>query len=247
MAALFILLFVLGISIFINRLATKALTLTGLSKDVAAFQARSVTTGTGFTTEEAESLVQHPARRRIVMLLMIIQNAGLVTVISTFILSFVNTGSSGIALQRIAILVSGVALLIFLSRNKWVDRQVEKIIDWLLDEYTQLKVIDYHNLLNLHKDYTISRFTVEEDSWLTGNELQELDLPSEGIMILCIEYTDGSVTCATKGDDKLSAGDKISVYGKESSLKELQKRYNDGEGGEAHEKAVERHQREKDR
>ncbi len=83
MVALFTLLSIIAVSIVVNRIATKALEHTGLSTEAARFQSYSAFTGTGFTTEEAEGVVNHPARRRIVMALMLLRNAGLVTAIST--------------------------------------------------------------------------------------------------------------------------------------------------------------------
>ncbi len=65
------LLFVIAISMFITRLAAMALILTGMSHESAIFQARSALAGVGFTTKEAESVVNHPVRRRIIMLLML--------------------------------------------------------------------------------------------------------------------------------------------------------------------------------
>ncbi len=61
------LLTVLFLSLLITRLATTALTLTGLSCEMARFQARSAFTGTGFTTSESEAIVNHPVRRRILI------------------------------------------------------------------------------------------------------------------------------------------------------------------------------------
>jgi hypothetical protein len=58
------LLTVLVLSLLITRVATVALTMTGLSQEAARFQARSAFTGTGFTTKEAEDVVNHPVRRR---------------------------------------------------------------------------------------------------------------------------------------------------------------------------------------
>jgi hypothetical protein len=72
---------VLGLSLIITRLATIALKLTGLSPEVARFQGRSAFTGTGFTTTEAEKVVNHPVRRKIIMWLMIVRSAGLITII----------------------------------------------------------------------------------------------------------------------------------------------------------------------
>lgn len=80
---------VLSVSILITRIATIALTHTGLSRETARFQARSAFTGAGFTTDEAESAVNHPVRRRMLMLLMLLGNAGIVTAISSMMLTFV--------------------------------------------------------------------------------------------------------------------------------------------------------------
>ena len=74
--------------------------LTGLSKETARFQARSIITGTGFTTDEADHIVNYPVHRRIALVLVLIGNAGLVTAVSTIVLSFTSTGTAGEALQR---------------------------------------------------------------------------------------------------------------------------------------------------
>jgi prepilin signal peptidase PulO-like enzyme (type II secretory pathway) len=100
MVALATVLAVILVSLLITRVATVALTLTGLSLDVARFQARSALSGTGFTTSEAEAVVNHPVRRRIVMALMLLGSAGLVTVIASLMLSFTGAGH-GQTLHRV--------------------------------------------------------------------------------------------------------------------------------------------------
>lgn len=236
MVAVFILLSTIAVSIFINRIAAKALILTGLSEDVAVFQARSIVTGTGFTTHEAESIVNHPVRRRLVMPLMVLQNAGLVTVISTFVLSFVDTGTTMIALQRGLILFGGIGVLIFLSQNEWVEHQLEKLIDWLLETYTNLKIVDIHTLLNLHEGFTVSRFMVDENTWLSNKKLEDLKLQDEGILVLCIENKEGEITCTPTGDEQISAGDELTVFAEEDNVSELKNRLNDESDKKDHDK-----------
>jgi hypothetical protein len=69
-----------------------------MSRDSARFQARSAFSGSGFTTTESESVVSHPVRRRIIMLLMLLGNAGLVTMIATLLGGFVGLEQgSGVA------------------------------------------------------------------------------------------------------------------------------------------------------
>ncbi len=79
MAAVVSLIVVVTLGLLITRVATVALTMTGMSLDHARFQARSAFTGTGFTTSETEAIVTHPARRRIVMTLMLLSGAGAVS------------------------------------------------------------------------------------------------------------------------------------------------------------------------
>jgi hypothetical protein len=67
-------LLVLAISLTLTRIAAVALVHTGLGREAARFQARSAFTGVGFTTGEAEDVVNHPLRRRIVGWLMLVGN-----------------------------------------------------------------------------------------------------------------------------------------------------------------------------
>jgi len=71
-------LLVVFISFLVIRAAAVALMMTGLDEKRAKFQALSAFSGTGFTTKEAESVINHPRRRRIVTWLMILGNAGIV-------------------------------------------------------------------------------------------------------------------------------------------------------------------------
>jgi Trk-type K+ transport system membrane component len=59
-------LLVLTLSVIVIRVATVALVHTGMGREAARFQARSAFTGAGYTTSEAESIVNHPLRRRLV-------------------------------------------------------------------------------------------------------------------------------------------------------------------------------------
>lgn len=88
------LLLVVMISLLITRLATVILTATGMSRETARFQARSAFSGTGFTTKEAEDVLNHPVRRKVIAGLMLLGNAGIVAAASSTILGF-RGGTSG--------------------------------------------------------------------------------------------------------------------------------------------------------
>lgn len=69
MLAIASLLLVIALSLLFVRVGAIALTMTGISEDVAKFQALSAFSGAGFTTGEAENVVNGPARRRIIAML----------------------------------------------------------------------------------------------------------------------------------------------------------------------------------
>ncbi|MEQ9359941.1 hypothetical protein [Coleofasciculus chthonoplastes] len=160
MAALVSLLTVVSLSLLITRIATVALALTGLSREAAKFQARSALTGVGFTTNEAEQVVSHPVRRRILMLLMLLGNVGVITTISSLIMTFLNTASNQQWLVRSLILGIGLAVLWILATSKWVDRYLSRLINWALQRWTTLNVQDYASLLHLSGDYTVMEMEV---------------------------------------------------------------------------------------
>ena len=78
MATAISLLAILTLSVIAVKAGSVALWLTGLPRDAARFQARSAFTTTGFTTPQAALVVNHPERRRVISVLMILGNAGIV-------------------------------------------------------------------------------------------------------------------------------------------------------------------------
>ncbi|MDD5355458.1 MAG: potassium transporter TrkA, partial [Candidatus Omnitrophica bacterium] len=83
MIALFSLLIIIIMSVVVVRIGSIALELTGLSPEIASFQAQSVFSGVGFTTQESEAIVTHPLRRRIIRILILFGSAGVTTSIAT--------------------------------------------------------------------------------------------------------------------------------------------------------------------
>ena len=113
------LLLVLYVSLFVTRISTIALVHTGMSREAARLQARSALTGTGFTTAESELMVNHPVRRRILMLLMLAGSVGIVATMSTVILGFVKTDTAYDSLwTKLIILFPGLVILWCMASSK---------------------------------------------------------------------------------------------------------------------------------
>lgn len=231
------LLVVLVLSLIITRVATIALTLTGMTRESARFQARSALTGAGFTTSESEKVVNHPIRRRVVMWLMLIGNGGLVLVAALLIL-ILGGGGEQVGIWSYVGLAAGLIGLCFLATSRWIDRRMSQLIERLLQTYTDLDTRDYMALLRLHGEYTISELAVEENDWLAGRRLDELGLSREGVLVLGISRADGTFLGAPRGDSLLNAGNMLLLYGRDTAIKALDEREAGTTGNLAHLEAV---------
>ena len=238
MAALISVFVAISLSLLVTRIATEALTLTGLSRTSARFQARSAFTGSGFTTQESEAVVQHPVRRRIVIWLMFLGNAGIITVVSSLVLTFVSTTSRGGAL-RLLYLFLGLGVLWFLSNNRAFNRLLTRLVRKALRRWTDLDLRDYASLLHLKGDYQVREITVNtEHDWLANKKLKELRLRDEGIAVLGIQRHDNSYLGAPFGDTYVCPGDTLILYGRKTALMELDMRTEGAAGEKAHQQAI---------
>ena len=244
MVAILSVLCVVALSVLVTRIASTALQLTGLSRETARFQARSAFTGVGFTTGEAEAIMLHPDRRRIILMLMLLGSAGIVTAIASLLLSFVNTGGTEEALRRGVVLLAGLTLLAALSKSRRMQRALAALIERALRRWTALDVRDVSSLVELQDDFTVSRFRVEQGSWLAGSTLAELRLDEEGVLLLGIIRTDGSYVGAPRGRYTLRPDETLILYGSADRLAEIQRRLAGQAGRKAHDEATASHRRE---
>jgi len=233
---------VVVISLMVVRIATVALVLTGISQQLAQFQARSAFTGAGFTTSESDKVTQHPVRRKIIMLLMLLGNAGIVTAVSSLMLSFVNTGDEhpvSIWL-RFGMLGLGLAVLWSITQSQWVDQRLNNLVEWALRRWTDLEVADYSNLLHLGHGFMVIEMEVEDEDWLVERDLAGLRLSEEGVLVLGIERPGADYLGAPRGTTRLKAGDTVILYGPRDVLTNLDERRAGSSGNWDHHKAVDK-------
>lgn len=231
------LLTVLGLSLIITRVATVALTFTGLSEEAARFQARSAFTGTGFTTREAETVVDHPVRRRIIMTLMLLRSAGIITILLSLILSFMGSAEEG-KVARLFWLLGGVLMLWLLSLSHWVDEVLKRMMRSAVRRWTDLDVRDYIGLLKLSGDYVIRELRIDENDWLAGKPLRDCRLSQEGISVLGVYRLNGNYVGVPKASTEIHAGDTLVLYGRAEALQKLDRREKGGQGDREHDQAV---------
>lgn len=228
MIAILSLLLVVTLSILITRVAAIALTHTGLARQSARFQARSAFSGAGFTTAESEQVVNHPVRRRIVLALMLLGNAGIVTAVSSLILAFVQEGEGGAPVElKVLLLVGGLVLLWGMASTRTFDRLLSRVVDRWLARWTDLDVRDYSGLLHLAGDYRIVELAIGRDGWLDGRTLADARPAQEGVLVLGVASPDGGWLGTPRGDTRIRAGDVLVVYGRTAAVEALELRHRD--------------------
>ncbi|MFH1665736.1 MAG: TrkA C-terminal domain-containing protein [Candidatus Omnitrophota bacterium] len=203
---------IIVISAFIVKIASVALNLTGLDEKRAFFQALSAFTGTGFTTRDSELVVNHDIRRRIVMFLMILGNAGLVSVITTLMLSFLSRGVVPV-LINVSVILLAILLLIKVSTNKGITRRLTKKIQERLAKSPTFTKRPVEEILRIAEGYGIAEVTISEDCIDIGKTLFESSFRQKDILILAIERGTGVVP-APHASDRLLFNDTLICYGK---------------------------------
>jgi K+/H+ antiporter YhaU regulatory subunit KhtT len=227
---------VVAASLLITRVGAVALMLTGMSRESSRFQARSAFFGVGFTTHEAEAVVGHPVRRRVIAWLILLGNAGVVSVLGTLLITF--GGQRHDTTVRVVVLVAGLLLLALLAASRAVDRVVTRVIRRALGRFSDLDVRDYAAVLELEGGYTISELLVEEQDWVAGRRLAEVTLRDEGVVVLGVRRSGSAYLGAPDGDTIVRAGDVLTVYGREERVCELDRRARGAAGDAAHATAV---------
>jgi hypothetical protein len=201
------------------RAATIGLMLTGLDKRKAQFQVLSAVSGTGFTTKEAESVVNHPTRRRIITWLIIFGNAGAITVITTITSSFI--ASKGFSLPiNIFVLLVGIAIIVFIATRTVFVKRFESYIEKRLAKLPAFEEGTTEDLLHLLEGFGLIKAIIKEDSPYIEHSVAEIISKSNKTLILGVER--GSEWIPTPiSSERLENGDKLVVYGPLKTLKQM--------------------------
>jgi Trk-type K+ transport system membrane component len=207
------------ISMLIVRAGAIALVMTGMSYEKAKFQALSAFSGTGFTTREAERVVNNPRRRKIVSWLMILGNAGIVTVIVATTSSF--SKAQGVEVEiNMLVLLAGLALIYFIAIHTPLARHWEAFSQaWLARFKIFEDDIPTDELLHITEGYGVLRIQLLKSSPFIGQSLSEINAGLKNSLVLGIESGKEWLPMP-RLTRKLRENDYLVIYGKLEELTE---------------------------
>lgn len=197
------------------RIGAAAFEVTGIPWEHAKFQALSAFTNSGFTTKESEQIVDHPLRRKIASYLIILGNAGIVTVVGSFASAFVGTDLKG-AIINVLIIAAGLIALTWVMRRQGIGKRLRfELSRVMMKRFNVTPTAEA--MLRFDRGYMISRQRLAADSPVVGQRLADLRLPAERITVLAIERGERYIAIPT-GDDVLEIGDALVLYGDEEKI-----------------------------
>lgn len=209
------------LSLLFTRLATGSLIATGMPPESAAFQARSAFTGAGFTTTEAENVVNHPVRRRVISTTMFVGNLGVPTLVVTVTLGFLAPGP-GQTSTRALVLVVGVAVIVALAFTRPVTnyfvalgrRGTQPLLRRALTGQVE-------PLLTLSEDYQIVALPLSDDLPLRSIRGLQQALPRATVLGVRPGGQRGRFVTGPPSDIELRAGDDLVIAAHANTLSEL--------------------------
>ncbi len=143
------------ITVAFTKLATGALIATGMPAELAAFQARSAFSGAGFTTTEAENVMNQPVRRKIIGTTMLAGSLGTPTLVVTVLVGLIVPGP-GSTIERVLVILSGLFLILMAITNQPIQRWLTGVGHRYIQRHLMPALADHREeLLVLSDEFAI--------------------------------------------------------------------------------------------
>ena len=215
----FILFYILIIQIF-----TVLFRLTGLTREKAHFQVISLLTNSGYTTNETELITNNKTRRKIAKFAMIfgtIFNVVIASLVINALLS-VRVENSKEVLTTMGILIASFIVFLLFLRLPIVKRGIELLIEKIITRIRKRKMKE--NVITVVDSYgkkaIVEVYLVNLPEGMEGKSIEQNFIRSRyNINLLTIQRNDKIVN--VKKDTMLQKGDRIVMFGKTSTIKEL--------------------------
>jgi amino acid transporter len=192
-----------------------ALEATGMQRAKARFQVLSAITGTGFTTSEAEAIVNHPRRRQIATWLIFIGNTGVLGFIIV-LLVFARVGVREPSPLQIGVVIAAILVIVLFIKVGILDGLTSVILR-LTHRKRPTSFLTTEEILHQSGGYSVTRLVIGQKDLPASLTAKGTSLTERGIVILAIERGDTILTFP--GDDEtLATGDFLLCYGKTTEL-----------------------------
>lgn len=187
---------------------------TGLKKQIARYQVISMLTATGFTTDEASLIIDHPIRRRISAGVILFGYFSLAVMIS----SIATILSNDLQINWMVAGIAALFLVFLLLRNKRVNRYLTDKFEHDMEEEYNLEDWPLKTALSLKEQDMVALLDIKEGSKYVGLPSQELIMEDADLHLLFIQRGD-VILRKSLFEVELQAGDKVMIFGEKDHIK----------------------------
>ncbi|MGE7595937.1 TrkA C-terminal domain-containing protein [Peribacillus frigoritolerans] len=214
MNVLFMLLYFI-IIVLVIEISVTLLKLTGLKGTVARFQVISMLTGTGFTTDESKSIIDHPVRRKISMFLILFGAFSLAVIIS----SISTLLTDDLRLMELSIIIGILLVLTILVKVPFLNNRLSNKMKSEMYNHYELWEHPIEEVLFLEDEDVVMEIDIYEDSELI--DVKAFDAISHGADINILFIESGEVKIRKElYEYKIKLGDNLFLYGNKKEIEE---------------------------
>ncbi|MGE7879291.1 TrkA C-terminal domain-containing protein [Peribacillus muralis] len=211
---LFMLLYIIIIALVIE-ISVTLLKLTGLKSNVARFQVISMLTGTGFTTDESKSIIDHPVRRKISMFLILFGVFSLAVIIS----SISTLLSDDLRLNELTIIIGILVVLTVFIKSPFMNKRISAKMKGEMFNHYELWEHPIEEVLFLEEDDVVMEIDIYDKSEFIDVKVTDILSENADINVLFIES--GEVKLRKElCEYKVKLGDNLFLYGNKKEIEE---------------------------
>ncbi|MBS4195396.1 hypothetical protein [Lederbergia citri] len=188
---------------------------TGLDKHIARYQAISMLTNTGFTTDEAKLILDHPIRRKLSSFLILFGAFSLAVIISILSAYLAND----VHVLQISIVMVSTAIFFILLKTKFVRAFLEKRLHEELENTYELDELPLNEVLYLNKDEGLIDIPFHTASSYLDENYSTLLSDNENIRILFVKRGTNNIRYHIE-KEKIKSGDLLYIYGNKKLINE---------------------------
>ncbi|WP_253514731.1 hypothetical protein [Peribacillus frigoritolerans] len=214
MNLLFMMLYLI-IIILVIEISVTLMKLTGLKGTVARFQVISMLTGTGFTTDESKSIIDHPVRRKISMFLILFGAFSLAVIIS----SISTLLTDDLRLMELSIIIGILLVLTVLVKVPFLNNRLSNKMKSEMYNHYELWEHPIEEVLFLEEEDVVMEIDIYEDSEFI--DVKAFDVISDGADINILFIESGEVKIRKElYEYKIKLGDNLFLYGNKKEIEE---------------------------
>jgi hypothetical protein len=219
MGLLFIFIYFIIIK-FVIEISSSLLQLTGLKPDIARYQAISMLTGTGFTTDESKLIIDHPVRRKISEFLILFGAFSLAVIIS----SISSILSNDFRIPTLAVICGLLGLLLLILKTPFIKERLTSKMKREIKGHFAFAELPIRDALYFSESDTVTKLIVLEDFQYKNRPLKEMLRFNEDIHVLLIIRGEQAVR-QNLYETVLQEGDQIVLYGNKHVIHQRFKEY----------------------